>query len=180
MKITLPESAVKTLKDILQDNQDRPQTIRVYFAGIGWGGPSFGIALDEQKDSDVAYEVEGLQFIVRKSAHFLAYAILGGLCFESLSTLDKLSKKKTFFIALLISVLYAISDEIHQYFVPGRACQFRDVMIDSCGALFGIAVIVILKKIAYKIKIMYNDNKKQIKLYRIRKCKRFFRKNERG
>ena len=35
MKITLPESAVKTLKDILQDNQDRPHTIRVYFAGIG-------------------------------------------------------------------------------------------------------------------------------------------------
>ena len=35
MKVTLPETAVKTLKDILQDNQDRPQTIRVYFAGIG-------------------------------------------------------------------------------------------------------------------------------------------------
>ena len=104
--------------------------------------------------------VEGLQFIVRKSAHFLAYEILGVLCFESLSTLDKLSKKKTFFIALLISVLYAISDEIHQYFVPGRACQFRDVMIDSCGALFGIAVIVILKKMVNKIKNIYN-NKKQ-------------------
>ena len=69
MKITLPESAVKTLKDILQDNQDRPQTIRVYFAGIGWGGPSFGIALDEQKDSDVAYEVEGLQFIMDKNEY---------------------------------------------------------------------------------------------------------------
>ncbi|MFQ8632799.1 MAG: VanZ family protein, partial [Intestinibacter bartlettii] len=58
------------------------------------------------------------------------------------------------------SVLYAISDEIHQYFVPGRACQFRDVMIDSCGALFGIAVIVILKKMVNKIKNIYN-NKKQ-------------------
>ena len=69
MKITLPESAVKTLKDILQDNQDRPQTIRVYLAGIGWGGPSFGIALDEQKDSDVAYEVEGLQFIMDKNEY---------------------------------------------------------------------------------------------------------------
>ena len=69
MKITLPESAVKTLKDILQDNQDRPQTIRVYFAGIGWGGPSVGIALDEQKDSDVAYEVEGLQFIMDKNEY---------------------------------------------------------------------------------------------------------------
>lgn len=101
--------------------------------------------------------VEGLQFIVRKSAHFLAYAILGGLCFENLSTLDKLSKKKVFLIAFLISVLYAISDEIHQYFVPGRACQFRDIMIDSCGTLFGIAVIVILKKIVNKIKIIYNN-----------------------
>ena len=69
MKITLPESAVKTLKDILQDNQDRPQTIRVYFAGIGWGGPSFCIALDEQKDSDVAYEVDGLQFIMDKNEY---------------------------------------------------------------------------------------------------------------
>ena len=69
MKITLPESAVKTLKDILQDNQDRPQTIRVYFAGIGWGGPSFGIALDEQKDSDTSYEVDGLTFIMDKNEY---------------------------------------------------------------------------------------------------------------
>ena len=44
--------------------------------------------------------------------------------------------------------------------MPGRACQFRDVMIDSCGALFGIAVIVILKKMVNKIKNIYN-NKKQ-------------------
>lgn len=35
MKITLPETAVHTLKDILKDNQDRPSNIRVYFAGIG-------------------------------------------------------------------------------------------------------------------------------------------------
>ena len=69
MKITLPETAVKTLKDILQDNQDRPQTIRVYFAGIGWGGPSFGIALDEQKDSDTSYEVDGLTFIMDKNEY---------------------------------------------------------------------------------------------------------------
>ena len=69
MKVTLPETAVKTLKDILQDNQDRPQTIRVYFAGIGWGGPSFGIALDEQKDSDTSYEVDGLTFIMDKNEY---------------------------------------------------------------------------------------------------------------
>lgn len=35
MKVTLPESAIKTLKDILKDNQERPQNIRVYFARNG-------------------------------------------------------------------------------------------------------------------------------------------------
>ncbi len=35
MKITLPETAIKTLQDILKDNQDRPENIRVYFAGVG-------------------------------------------------------------------------------------------------------------------------------------------------
>ena len=69
MKVTLPESAIKTLKDILNDNQERPKTIRIYFAGIGWGGPSFGIALDEQKADDVEYNVDGLSFIMNKDEY---------------------------------------------------------------------------------------------------------------
>lgn len=66
MKVTLPQTAIDTLKDILKDNQDRPKNIRVYFAGIGWGGPSFGIALDEQTANDLEYTVEGLHFIMSK------------------------------------------------------------------------------------------------------------------
>jgi VanZ family protein len=38
-------------------------------------------------------------------------------------------------IAVLISIVYGISDEFHQMFVPGRACTFDDVMVDSCGIL---------------------------------------------
>ena len=63
MKVTLPESAIKTLKDILKDNQERPQNIRVYFAGMGCSGASFGIALDEEREDDVHYDIEGLHFI---------------------------------------------------------------------------------------------------------------------
>lgn len=105
--------------------------------------------------------VEGLQFIVRKGAHFSAYAILGGFCYKALINVGKICKNKCFKIAMIISVMYAISDEIHQYFVPGRACQLRDVVIDSCGALFGIAMIIILNKIIDKIKIT-NNHKIQI------------------
>ena len=64
MKVTLPEKAVNTLTNILKDNQDKPKTLRVYFAGFGCSGPSFGLALDDQKDDDVSCEVEGLQFIM--------------------------------------------------------------------------------------------------------------------
>ncbi len=64
MKVTLPETAIKTLKDILADNQDRPKNIRVYFAGVACSGPSFGIALDEQTANDVEFDVEGLHFIM--------------------------------------------------------------------------------------------------------------------
>ena len=41
-------------------------------------------------------------------------------------------------VPLLIGFLYAVSDEIHQYFVPGRAMQARDVLIDTAGVLLGI------------------------------------------
>ncbi|MBO3445556.1 iron-sulfur cluster biosynthesis family protein [Clostridium sp. CCUG 7971] len=64
MKITLPETAINTLKDILKDNQGKPTGIRVYFAGNGCSGPSFGIALDEQKADDLEYDIEGLHFIM--------------------------------------------------------------------------------------------------------------------
>ena len=96
--------------------------------------------------------VEGLQFVVRKGAHFTAYAILGGLCFADLRVLDKFKLKINFIIALVISALYAASDELHQYFVPGRSCEIRDVMIDSLGALTGIIVVIIFSKKKKKIK----------------------------
>ncbi|WP_455544472.1 VanZ family protein [Intestinibacter sp.] len=96
--------------------------------------------------------VEGLQFIVRKGAHFSAYTILGGLCFVDLTVLDKYKLKNNFIIAFAVAALYATSDEIHQYFVPGRSCELRDVMIDSCGVLFGITVVIVFNKVIDKIK----------------------------
>ncbi|MGN1033673.1 MAG: VanZ family protein [Intestinibacter sp.] len=96
--------------------------------------------------------VEDLQFVVRKGAHFSAYAVLGGLCFVECSYFKRFNFKNKFTAAFLISVLYAVSDEIHQYFVPGRACEFRDMVIDSCGVLFGIIVVLIFNIIKAKFK----------------------------
>lgn len=78
--------------------------------------------------------IEKLQFTVRKSAHFTAYAILG---FLSWFALYGFKKGYRYAAAVGFSFLYACSDEIHQYFVPGRSSEFRDVLIDTGGAAVG-------------------------------------------
>ena len=48
-------------------------------------------------------------------------------------------------LSFLIGVLYACTDEIHQIFVPGRACSIRDIGIDSAGVLTGILLLTLLR-----------------------------------
>ena len=44
-------------------------------------------------------------------------------------------------VAITVGSLYAVFDEIHQYFVPGRACQLRDMVIDICGVAAGVLMV---------------------------------------
>lgn len=74
---------------------------------------------------------------LRKSAHLFIYFILGILCFNFINCFD-LEKRKKFIISLLICILYACSDEIHQLFIIGRSGEIKDVFIDSIGSILGI------------------------------------------
>jgi Predicted integral membrane protein len=85
--------------------------------------------------------IQNLQHIVRKIAHFMEYTILGILV--TIAFLPyKIKTRNMFLVSLFGCVLYASSDEFHQMFVPGRGPGVRDVLIDSCGALFGIIIIL--------------------------------------
>lgn len=84
-------------------------------------------------------QIEWLNHIVRKNAHFIAYFILGLLQINALYA-NGLRGKKSFIIALAICFLYAASDEFHQTFVPGRSGELRDVFIDTAGALSAIVI----------------------------------------
>lgn len=75
--------------------------------------------------------------IIRKNAHFFAYLILGVLVSNGLRSSGVIGYR-VMNIALLICILFAISDEIHQLFVPGRGGQVKDVIIDSAGSIVGI------------------------------------------
>ncbi|MGG3466156.1 VanZ family protein [Neobacillus pocheonensis] len=90
--------------------------------------------------------MEDVNHVVRKNAHFFAYLILAVLSLNALRNGDKLGGKK-WLVALGICVLFAASDEFHQRFVPGRGPQVKDVFIDSSGALLGIMIYTAVNKI---------------------------------
>ena len=77
--------------------------------------------------------------IIRKCAHFTEYAVLAVLVANALRICGKLR----WYLPVIISAAYAVTDEIHQYFVPGRACRLLDVTIDTSGAVFGTAVFAL-------------------------------------
>lgn len=79
--------------------------------------------------------IELLSLIIRKLAHFTEYLILG---FLTINMLNKNDISKKYLLSILICIIYATSDEIHQILVPGRACQIRDVLIDSIGSITGV------------------------------------------
>ncbi len=82
------------------------------------------------------------KFVLQKSAHFFEYAVLSMLLLRALKPI--LAARMAYFGAVAVSVLYAVSDEWHQSFVPGRGPSLRDVGIDTCGALAGVLVVFFL------------------------------------
>ena len=102
-----------------------------------------GIAdvFSKKKLSDVEKDryINKYVFVVRKTAHFTIYLILGLLVISLLKEYMIISWKSVFF-SLLIVFLYACSDEFHQLFVSGRSCEFRDVLIDSSGGFVGSCI----------------------------------------
>lgn len=56
---------------------------------------------------------------------------------------DKIMKKRMF-ISIIIGFLYAISDEIHQSFIPNRSARAIDVFLDTLGATNGVLIIAII------------------------------------
>jgi hypothetical protein len=158
------------LKYILPENR----TVRIVLAVFFWllaaacAGCIFWLSSkDGNQSQNMSDSVRGIlmklfgpllnSFIVRKFAHFFEYAALGFLIGCALF----LSRRRFSPItAVICSALYSVSDEIHQYFVPGRACRIFDVGVDTLGALTGTLflafIILIVSSIAIRRKEKYS------------------------
>lgn len=80
------------------------------------------------------------EFLLRKAAHFTEYFILSLLFYRAMSV-SGVKARKGMLITLVFCFLYAVSDEVHQIFVPGRVFAVTDILIDTLGAALGVAII---------------------------------------
>src|SRR5690606_24042396 len=91
------------------------------------------------------FDLDTLHHLLRKSAHFLVYLVLGILLYRALC-LSGISGIGGMVLAFLLGFFYAISDEVHQIFVPGRSGEIGDVLLDSAGVLIGVWLFAFRKK----------------------------------
>lgn len=89
--------------------------------------------------------IEKYSFYIRKFAHFSIYFLLGFLLVNLIYEYKTINYKCLLF-ALLISFIYACSDEVHQLFVVGRSGNIIDVLIDTFGASIGISFYYLIYK----------------------------------
>lgn len=125
--------------------------VMVHFSTQSWGGEhtqsilaeilnwGFPALLDSLSPEQL---LSTLNFLVRKGAHLTEYAILTLLSFNVGTIGLQRPWKSVLPYALLGSALFAITDEIHQSFVPNRGASPIDVLIDITGALLAVGAIL--------------------------------------
>ncbi len=84
-----------------------------------------------------------LDFVFKKSAHMTVYALLYLFAVRAFST----GSRQQFTRAAIFTILFAVSDEFHQSFVPGRTPHLMDIGFDSVGML---AMWAAIKKFSWR------------------------------
>ena len=116
---------------------------RLWFPAIVWMAVIFFFSDTPDLKSGLKYD-----FVLRKIAHITEYFILTSLLYRAFKGSFNTTVFRLFIYPAALSFFYALSDEIHQSFVPGRTCAIRDVLIDTIGIVgFYVAVrILSIKK----------------------------------
>jgi VanZ family protein len=107
---------------------------------VVWAGVIFFFSSIPNLKTNLEYD-----FLLRKVAHITEYFILTFLLYRAFKGSFSMNGFGLFIYPATLSLLYAISDEFHQYFVVGRCCSNKDVLIDSVG-IVGFCIFIALKK----------------------------------
>lgn len=104
----------------------------------------------EKVAPETDFDIKSLNNIIRKNAHFFTYLVL---CILTMATfrISGASISRSIILASAVCIAYAMMDEVHQLFVPGRGGQVIDVVIDTAGAAVGLGLYLIAGRIFYAV-----------------------------
>lgn len=93
-------------------------------------------------------------FVAKKIAHIIEYALLGILFYRALKGYG-IKSSDAIIGAIVLTLVYGFTDEFHQMFTPGREPKIRDVIIDTVGGALGVlSVWHFLPKAKGRVKIL--------------------------
>jgi VanZ family protein len=101
----------------------------------------------QPKDEGLIPDFGGWDFPIKKTAHLTEYAILALFLFRGCRGSSPI-RAIHWIAAFLLAVLYSVTDECHQTFVPGRSGNIADVFIDAAGAAAGLLTFFCYYRIA--------------------------------
>lgn len=108
-----------------------------------------GFIVDALKGTSIELPGDVLTFLTRKAAHIFLYFVLGLLVCGTIHEYGRRSTKMVI-LSVVICFLYAITDELHQWFVPGRSAEVRDVVIDTLSSGAGVMVYHYISRVKSK------------------------------
>mgnify|MGYP003291558068 CR=1 FL=1 len=112
------------------------------------------LSITKMTEEEIAYTAEMMDGMIRVVAHYSVFLLLGTSCYlAAYFTKRKLHIYKSLY-SVGICTAYAVSDEIHQLFVPGRSFQVSDILTDTAGIITGTFLVVV-------IILMYRRNMQQ-------------------
>lgn len=113
----------------------------------------FNKSIDKQKLAEIVIKYD---VVLRKFTHFSGYLVGGVLLYFMYFYLNKLVNNKVKYIKLYSVVtgsIYAMTDELHQHFVPGRSGEIKDVLLDTSGVITGIIIVWLVISVIQKRKL---------------------------
>lgn len=123
----------------------------------------FPLDPETSANPDWLYNLDG---VIRECAHGAAYFILALFAAKALKTCRLKGRLKLVLLTLAFCAVYAVSDEIHQLFVPGRACELFDFEVDMLGAVCSLAISQLVSFLAVRFRLKsikrasFNNNEK--------------------
>jgi VanZ family protein len=109
----------------------------------------FALSSVPDDESDLSGKILFLRPETQNLLHVPAYTLLAWLWWRALR-LRGMESLRAAFLGAAIAALYGVSDEVHQYFVPGRTASVTDALLDALGAALvplGVWLARSLKKV---------------------------------